>query len=159
MLAPMRNAALNPLTLFPDLPDVVIEQVQVANEITVTLRAASPTASCPWGGTISKRVQSRYTRTLHDLPCSGCPVHLRLHVRHFFCEKSTGARKIFAEPFPELSRPHIQRTRQLQEALCRLGLTVGGQVGAQVGGQCCLLHRLSRLVHSTLAGERGMEGK
>src|SRR5258708_30731634 len=38
--------------------------------ITVTLRAASQTAACPCCGTVAKRVQSRYTRHLHDLPSS-----------------------------------------------------------------------------------------
>jgi len=41
-----------------DRSDVVLEQVQIASEITITLRATSPTASCPSYGTLSKRVQS-----------------------------------------------------------------------------------------------------
>jgi hypothetical protein len=57
-----------PMSILPDLSDLVIEQVSITNEVTITVRAASPTASCPCCGTISKRVQSRYTRTLRDLP-------------------------------------------------------------------------------------------
>ncbi|TMD64641.1 MAG: hypothetical protein E6I91_10810 [Chloroflexi bacterium] len=61
---------------WPNIPDVLIEQVEVADEITLALRTASPTACCPSCGTISSRVQSRYSRTLHDLPASGRAVTL-----------------------------------------------------------------------------------
>jgi transposase len=83
-----------PMTILPDLSDLVIEQISVTNEVTITVRAASPAAPCPCCGTISKRIQSRYMRTLRDLPASGRPVHLVLHVRRFFCQESTCIRKI-----------------------------------------------------------------
>ena len=91
------------MPIISDLSDLVIEQVSVAKEVTITVRAASPTAPCPCCGTISKRIQSRYTRTLRDLPASGRPVHLVVHVRRFFCQESTCVRKIFAERFPALT--------------------------------------------------------
>jgi hypothetical protein len=49
--------------------------------------------------------------------------------------KSTCAQKIFTERLPELCRPHAQRTIQLQQALCQLGLTSGGQAGAEIGSE------------------------
>ena len=91
---------VEPMTILPDLSDLVIEQVSITSDVTVTVRAASPTAPCPCCGTISKRVQSRYTRTLRDLPASGRPVELIVCVRRFFCQQSTCVRKIFAERFP-----------------------------------------------------------
>jgi transposase len=69
------------MTILPDLSDLVIEQISITNEVTITVHAVSPTAPCPCCGTISKRVQSRYTRTLRDLPASGRPVHLIVRVR------------------------------------------------------------------------------
>jgi transposase len=126
---------LNAIIIFPDLPEVLIEQAHVADEITLMLRTTSPAASCPSCGTLSLRVQSRYTRRLHDLPARGCPVSLMLHVRRFFCTKSTCAQKIFTERLPELCHPHAQRTIQLQQALCQLGLAAGGQAGAAIGSE------------------------
>jgi len=123
------------MILFPDLPNLLIEHVDVADEITLTLRTTSPTASCPTCETSSTRVQSRYRRTLHDLPSIGRPVHLIVHLRRFFCKKSTCAQKVFVERLPELCHPHAQRTIRLQEALCQLGLRVGGQAGADVGSE------------------------
>ena len=121
------------MIIFPDLPNVQVEGVEVAEEITLTLRTTSPTAACPSCGTASSRIQSRYTRTLRDLPSVGRPIRLIMHVRRFFCKKSTCAQKIFVERLPNLCRPHAQRTKRLQEALCRLGLAAGGQAGAKIG--------------------------
>jgi len=125
------------MTIFSELfdKDLQMVQVNVADEITVTLRTTLPTAACPGCGTISKRVQSRYKRTLHDLPISGRPVRLIVVIRRFFCKKSTCARKIFAEQLPGFCLPYAQRTKRLQEALCQLGLITGGQVGASVGNE------------------------
>ncbi len=123
------------MIIFPDLPDVQIEEVEVAFEITLTLRTTSPMARCPSCGTQSSHIQSRYTRTLRDLPSIGRPIRLIMHVRRFFCKKSTCAQKIFAERLPELCRPYAQRTNRLQEALSQLGLRVGGQAGADAGSE------------------------
>lgn len=123
------------MLIFPDLPDVQVEEVEVAGEITLTLRTTSSMAPCPSCGTPSSHIQSRYTRTLRDLPSCGRPIRLIVHVRRFFCHKSNCTQKIFAERLPELCRPYAQRTTRLQEALCQLGLRVGGQSGAGAGSE------------------------
>src|SRR6266516_4812522 len=125
----------NPMIIFLDLPEAQVEGVDVAEEITLTLRTTSPTASCPWCGTQSSQIQSRYTRTLRDLPSGGRPIRLIMHVRRFFCKKRTCTQKIFVERLPALCHPHAQRTKQLQEALCRLGLRGGGQAGADTASE------------------------
>jgi transposase len=123
------------MIIFPDLPDIEVEEVEVAEEIRLSLRTTFPTASCPSCGTASSRIQSRSTRTLRDLPSVGRPVRLILHVRRFFCKRSTCAQKIFVERLPELCHPHAQRTKRLQRALCELGLKEGGQAGADTGSE------------------------
>ena len=121
------------MTILPDLSDLIIEQVSVTNGVTVTVHAASPTACCPCCGTICQRVHSHYTRTLHDLPASGRPVHLKVQVRRFFCQESTCKRKIFAERFPSLTLPRVKFTLRLQEALQEMGFELGGEAGARLG--------------------------
>lgn len=123
------------MIIFPDLPDIKVEGVEEASEITLTLRTVSPTALCPSCGSASSHIQSRYIRTLRDLPSVGRPIRLVMHVRRFFCKKSTCAQKIFVERLAELCYPHAQRTRRLQEALCQLGLAAGGQAGADLGSE------------------------
>jgi transposase len=123
------------MTILPDRSRLVIELVSITNEVTITVHAASPTALCPCCGTISKRVQSRYTRTLRDLPASGRLVHLIVRVRRFFCQESTCPRGIFAERFPSLTLPRVKFTLRLQEALREMGCELGGEAGARLGKQ------------------------
>jgi excisionase family DNA binding protein len=123
------------MIIFPDLPTIEVEEVKIAEEIILTLRTTAPTAPCPSCGIASSRIQSRYTRTLHDLPSVGRPIRLIMHVRRFFCKKSTCAQKMFVERLPDLCHPHAQRTKRLQEALRHLGLTSGGQAGADLGSE------------------------
>ena len=123
------------MIIVPNLPHAEVEGVEVAEEIILTLRTTSPTASCPSCGTASSHIQSRYTRTLHDLPSVGHPLGLIMHGRRFFCKKSTCVQKIFVERLPDLCRPHAQRTKRLQEALRQLGLIGGGQAGADLGSE------------------------
>jgi transposase len=124
---------VEPMSILPDLSDLVIEQVSITNDVIVTVRAASPTAPCPCCGTISKRVQSRYTRTLRDLPASGRSVELIVCVRRFFCQQSTCVRNIFAERFPSLTLPRGKFTLRLQETLREMGFALGGEAGAYLG--------------------------
>src|SRR5438128_8273283 len=121
------------MTILPDLSDLIIEQVSISKEVTVTVRAVSPTAPCPCCGTGSSRVQSFYTRTLRDLPASGRLVHLIVRVRRFFCQESTCVRKIFAERFPSLTLPRVKFTLRLQETLREMGFALGGEAGARLG--------------------------
>src|SRR6516164_6462175 len=96
------------MMIFPDSAEILIEHINRADEITLTVRTTSLTAPCPSCGADSSRIQSRYTRQLRDLPASGRPVHLIVHARRFFCKKSTCAQKIFTERLPELCRPHAR---------------------------------------------------
>ena len=123
------------MIIFLDLPEFHVEGVDVAEEITLNLRTTSPTASCPSCGTASSRIQSRYTRRLHDLPSVGRPLSLILQARRFFCKNRTCAQKIFVERLPDLCHPHAQRTKRLQHALRELGLKMGGQAGAGCGSE------------------------
>jgi transposase len=121
------------MLIIPDLSDLIIEQVSVTDEVTISVHATSPMAPCPCCGTISKRIQSRYTCTVRDLPASGRPVHLVIHVRRFFCQESTCDREIFAERFPALTLPRVKFTLRLQEALTEMGSELGGEAGARLG--------------------------
>lgn len=121
------------MTILPDLADLVVEHVSITHEVTVTVRATSPTAPCPCCGTNSERVQSWYTRTLRDLPASGRLVQVIVRVRRFFCHERTCPRKIFAERFPVLTLPRVRFTLRLRETLRELGFALGGEAGARLG--------------------------
>ena len=58
-------------------------------QLTVHLAITAPTAACPVCGSDARRVRSRYTRRLDDLPCLGRRVRLRVAVRRFVCPRSS----------------------------------------------------------------------
>ena len=70
--------------LLPHLAGVIVEAVAAAGLLLVTARARAPEAACPGCGTVSRRVHSRYCRTLADAAVGGRPVAIALAVRQFF---------------------------------------------------------------------------
>lgn len=142
------------MTYLPDLPGFCVEQIsRIENCLVITARVTSPTACCPTCQQPSSRVHSYYTRSPLDLPSSGRPVSLVLHVRHFRCTNVLCTRKTFAEALPNLLLPHAQRTSRLRESLRALGEVVGGQAAAQVSkrlGMTCSADTVLRLVRHTV---------
>ena len=103
--------------------------------IIITATVAAAHAVCPTCGQSSRRVHSTYLRHPRDLPWGGRPVQLRLQVRRFFCDTPACQRTTFAEQVTGLTRPYAQRTVGLNAALQTLGLALGGEAGAVVGGK------------------------
>jgi transposase len=67
--------------------------------IVVVARSEVAERPCPVCGRASRRVHSRYVRTISDLPCGGRRVELRLRARRFVCRTPFCPRRIFAERF------------------------------------------------------------
>jgi transposase len=103
--------------------------------ITLTLRAHRITACCPLCGRRSKRVHSRYERTLADLPWGAYAVTIRLRVRRLFCRNTRCKRRIFTERLPEIALSWARRTRRLDVRLTALGLALGGSAGVRLGAK------------------------
>ena len=118
---------------FPDTVDFEIENMRLAdNNLQLTLRPGFTTANCPLCDIPAQRIQSRYKRSLADLPISGRRVQLQLLVRRFYCDNSQCIRRIFAERFTSLTRPYAQRTNRLEQGLLQFGLALGGEAGARL---------------------------
>lgn len=75
-----------------------IESLRVAQENIkgILIRVASK-AKCPLCQEESKRIQSKYLRTVAELPWSGVAVEFSLQVRRFYCDNRKCVRKIFNE--------------------------------------------------------------
>jgi hypothetical protein len=110
------------------LEDVVAEAQQIWITIATTIREAL----CPVCGIPSTRVQSRYQRTVADLPWSGISVHLLLHVRRYRCNNPACPRIIFCERLEPAIAAYARRTQQLDLTLQRVGLALGGEAGARL---------------------------
>lgn len=127
------------LTMFPHLRGFRLDAIAAtADGVTLERSAARGSASCPLCGRRATRVHSAYVRTIRDLPCSGRPLALRLHVRRFSCERRTCSRRIFAEQFPDLAAPRARHSDRFRTVLQQVGLALGGQAGARLATKLAL---------------------
>ena len=105
----------------------------------VTTRPAARPAACPLCGTETRRVHSRYVRSVWDLPCAGRRIRLRIEVRRLRCEVPQCRRRIFAERFAgELVAARSRRTARLDTVVHHLGLALAGRPGAAFGRRLML---------------------
>jgi transposase len=100
--------------------------------LTVFLETTASTASCPLCGSHARRIHSRYTRRLADLPCFGRAVQLHLAVRRFFCLELRCPRRIFAERLPGFASPYARTTSLLRETHEAIGCALGGEPGSRL---------------------------
>jgi len=113
-----------------------MEELSISeNGITLQLAAVRRTAVCPVCGHRSKRLHSRYVRTIRDLPWSGTALPLRVGVRRFVCGRASCPRRIFAEQFPGLATQYARQTVRLREALQQIGRALGGAAGARLASK------------------------
>ena len=122
--------------LLPDTTHVRLETWALApaqSTITINLHARQATARCPLCGRRSKRVHSRYERTLADLPWGEYAVTIRLSIRRLFCENARCERRLFAERLPGVATPWARKTPRLTGRLTAVGLALGGAAGMRLG--------------------------
>lgn len=122
--------------LLPDATHVRLETWSfepASSAITITLHTRQTTARCPLCGRRSKRVHSRYERTLADLPWGEYAVTVRLKVRRLFCDAPCCERRLFAERLPGVAAPWARKTVRLADRLTAVGLALGGAAGARLG--------------------------
>src|SRR3954471_11118537 len=115
------------------LPEgLVVESIRrEADSITVAARSAAGDAACPSCGGRSRRVHSRYHRTLSVLPCSDRVLRISVMVRRFRCTMAPCPARIFAERLGvAIAAPFARRTSRLERLGHHLGLALGGRPGA-----------------------------
>ena len=93
---------------FLPLPEgMVIGQVEITQtQLTVEVISTQPCARCPGCGTPPDAVHCQYQRTVHDVPCGGRKVVLRLKVLEFL---DVTADTLTTDHFAEFVRPRIAR--------------------------------------------------
>ena len=123
-------APLCPAPVELQLDEVVFR----APELVVTARARRRVVACPVCGHASRRVHSRYCRTLADLPWHGLRVRLDVRVRRFLCSVPGCPRRIFTERLPKTAEPYARRTLRAASALEVIALALGGRAGARLAG-------------------------
>src|SRR5713101_1984857 len=103
-----------------------------AAQITLLVRSTQTSVPCPLCATPARRIHSRYTRTLADLPWADYRVRLQLRVRKWFCRNRTCRRRIFTERLPTVVAPWARRTLRLAQRFVALGVALGGKAGVRL---------------------------
>jgi transposase len=110
-----------------------VTSIEVTDDVlTIAVVSTQTHPLCPLCASQASRVHSHYTRTLTDLPCAGQHVRLLVHVRKFFCDRTTCARKIFVERIAPFVEPWARVTARLHQTVQIMGLATGGMLGARV---------------------------
>ncbi|MCA1607410.1 MAG: ISL3 family transposase, partial [Acidobacteria bacterium] len=124
---------MSAVTLIPDPQTLRLECIVSETElVTLIVKSIRPLATCPTCGQASKRVHSRYERSVADLPWNGAAVRLRLRSRKFFCTNDNCTRLIFTERLPRVVARYARRSVRLNEALRLIGYIAGGEAGADL---------------------------
>ena len=118
-----------PAALLP--PGLIIEQVRLQDgEVSAVAPSREAMSRCPDCGVPSRRVHSRYLRSLSDLSAHGRRVRIESTVRRFRCGNDGCPRAIFAERFgDDIVAPYARCTARLQTIVHHLGLALGGRPG------------------------------
>ncbi len=149
-------------TLVPDAGEVVLHELKTdgQNRLVMVLRSVGKEGRCPECGRASRRVHSRYSRQLSDLPWEGIPVRIELRVvRRFFCTEEERGQRIIAERLPSTVAQHARRTRRSSTALDRITLALGGSAGARLAEQLGILTHGSTLLRGLRKGASAMSVK
>src|SRR5438128_7860914 len=102
-------------------------------QLTLLVRSTQAYVPCPLCALPARRIHSRYTRTLADLPWAQYRVRLQLRVRKWFCRNRSCPRRIFTERLPTVAAPGARRTLRLAQRLIALGVALGGKAGVRLG--------------------------
>jgi transposase len=140
--------------LFPAVPPLHLDAWQMdgaAKRLALHVTSTQAPVHCPVCRFPTRRIHSRYVRTVADLPWGPWRVLLCLHVRKFFCANSRCIRRIFTERLAPLVAPWARRTQRLMHWLAHIALALGGRAGARLSGALGLSvsrHALLRLLRS-----------
>ena len=119
-----------PLFLLPQVEGLRLEEVVAeAQQICITVATTTVPVPCPACGVASSRVQSRYQRTVADLPWAEMAIRLLVRVRRFRCDNPGCPRAIFCERLGPTIAAYARRTQRLERWLQRVGLALGGEAG------------------------------
>ena len=110
-----------------------VERLQVNEEgIGLLLAAGKARAPCPACGVASRRLHSRYARTVTDVAWGGAPVRCRLLVRRLRCGRAACPQRIFCERLGDFAAAHARRTDRLRALLRDVGFALGGRPGQRL---------------------------
>src|SRR5262245_20747811 len=104
----------------------------LTTQLTLRVTSTQALVHCPICRFPTRRVHSRYVRTVADLPWASWRVVLHLQVRKFFCANGRCPRRIFTERLAPLVTPWGRRTQRLMHWLTHIAMALGGRAGVRL---------------------------
>jgi transposase len=124
------------------LPPSVSLQLKQAEQqgsiLTLTACSTEREKACPACGQLSRKVHSRYERTLADLPVQGLFLRFRLGVRRFYCRVRDCVRQVFCERLESFAYRYARQTQRLSLCLQLIAQALGGNAGARLAERLSL---------------------
>ena len=118
--------------LLPRFPGLRKTSITVdGSVVSVDLVSTVLRAACPECGVKSRRVHSRYDRTLRDLPWADSLVVLNLKVRRFRCANVSCHRSVFTERLEGVVRSYGRRTGRADVSLAKLAMEMSSEAGSR----------------------------
>jgi transposase len=103
-----------------------------ATRLTLRVQSRQTLEPCPVCRFPTRRIHSRYQRTVADLPWAHYRVVWQLSVRKFFCANGRCMRRIFTERLPGVVAPWARQTERLLQWLTHIAVALGGAAGVQL---------------------------
>ena len=100
----------------------------------IKIKSTREYAKCPYCNSESKKVHSKYNRTIQDLPMQGKKVILIINNRKYRCLNAECGHKTFSERY-EFLRDKSKKTRRIEEEIIRISLNCSSVAAAHLLSQ------------------------
>ena len=129
-----------PSRLLSFLPDgLEVSRLRPAQDhVTIEATVQQLARQCPDCGHSSRRLHSRYSRVLRDLPWQGCPATIRVAARRFRCLNTACFRKTFAQHLGAVACRSARRTTRLSDLQRHVGFALGGEAAAKLAARLAI---------------------
>jgi len=118
--------------LYPKALALNVDDVEVNAGLVLHLSSKRSQGICLYCSQASRRLHSRYERSVRDLSCITLRVGIKLSVKRFRCANPACSKRTFAERFEGLLVPYARYTNRLNELFQQVGLKVGAEPGARL---------------------------
>jgi len=101
------------------------------NEIHIRVTSKRKVLKCPYCGKKSRKVHSRYRRTIQDMPISGKKVYIEIVNRKMFCTNVKCTKKTFSERYDFVGSKE-KKSKRLEKEIISIGLNSSSTEAARM---------------------------
>lgn len=101
------------------------------DEIHIRVKSKRKYVECPYCGEKTKKVHSRHTRKIQDMPISGKKVYIEIANRKMFCVNTECTKKTFAERH-EFVREKGKKSRRLEAEIINIAMNNSSMASAKM---------------------------